>query len=96
MDNRITDETVEEMAALAKLELSENSLTLVRADMEQLLDYIARMEELDATNVEPLYAIGANECPLREDLITNDDGREQAMDNAPATTGELFVVPSSF
>ena len=54
MANIISDETMEYVGILAKLELSEEEKTQAKKDMETMLDYIDKLNELDTTGVEPM------------------------------------------
>ena len=54
MANVISDETIEYVGILAKLELSEEEKENAKKDMEEMLDYIDKLGELDTSSVEPL------------------------------------------
>ena len=54
MANIISDETIEYVGILAKLELSEEEKENAKKDMEEMLDYIDKLGELDTSSVEPL------------------------------------------
>ena len=56
MANVISDETIEYVGILAKLELSEEEKENAKKDMEEMLDYIDKLGELDTSGVEPLYS----------------------------------------
>ena len=53
MANVISDETIEYVGILAKLELSEEEKENAKKDMEEMLDYIDKLGELDTSSVEP-------------------------------------------
>ena len=52
--NKISDETIEYVGILAKLELSAEEKEAAKSDMEQMLDYIDTLNELDTTGIEPM------------------------------------------
>ena len=54
MANVISDETMEYVGILAKLELSDAEKEAAKKDMESMLDYIDKLNELDTSNVEPM------------------------------------------
>ena len=54
MANKISDETIEYVGILAKLELSDEEKEEAKADMEKMLDYIDTLNELDTTGIEPM------------------------------------------
>ena len=57
MAERITDETMEYVEILAKLELTEEERAQAKADMSRMLDYIDQLNELDTSGVEPMTHI---------------------------------------
>lgn len=95
MANHITDETIEYVGILAKLELSDEEKAQAKKDMGELLDYIDRMNELDTTGVEPLLHVFPLNNVFREDEVTNGDGSADTLRNAPLTRDGGFEVPKT-
>lgn len=93
MRNRISGETIEAVAILAKLELSEAEKEQARKDMERMLDYIDKMEELDTQGVEPVSHIFPVTNVFREDVVTNGDSRNEILQNAPGVKDGYFKTP---
>ena len=93
MANKISDETIEYVGILAKLELSDEEKEEAKADMEKMLDYIDKLNELDTKDVEPMSHISAAVNVFREDVVTNGDGREETLANAPQRKEDSFEVP---
>ena len=75
MANVISDETMEYVGILAKLELSKEEQKAARKDMERMLDYIDKLNELDTAGVEPMSHIFPVYNVFREDVVTNGDDR---------------------
>lgn len=96
MANIITDETIEYVSILAKLELSDEEREQAGKDMGRILDYIDKMNELDTSSVEPLSHILPVQNVFREDMVTNGDGSEAMLRNAPKEKNSMFVVPKTF
>ena len=94
MANIITDETIEYVGILAKLELSPLEREEAKKDMGRMLDYIDKLNELDTTGVEPMSHAFAVENVFREDEVTGGDGSEEMLRNAPARKGDMFAVPN--
>lgn len=93
---KITREIVRHTAELAKLDLdvlSEDDLTLLQSQLDDILDYVAQLEQLDTTDVEPTTHAVPIEIPLREDRPEPGPGRERIMQNAPQSEDGYFVVP---
>lgn len=95
MANKISDETIEYVGILAKLELSEAEKEAAKSDMEKMLDYIDTLNELDTTQVEPMSHVFPMNNVFREDVVTNGDNMEKTLANAPLRSGDSFKVPKT-
>ena len=93
MANRISDETIEYVGILAKLELSDSEKEAAKADMEKMLDYIDTLNELDTTGIEAMSHVFQVSNVFREDVVTNGDSREEMLANAPQRKDDSFEVP---
>ncbi len=96
MAHIISDETLENAAILAKLELSEEEKETAKSDMEKMLAYIDKLNELDTDGVEPLSHVFETVNVFREDIVTNKDGHEEVLSNAPEQKGRSFAAPKTF
>ena len=92
MANVISDETMEYVGILAKLELSEEEKAAAKKDMESMLDYIDKLNELDTSGVEPMSHVFPVHNVFREDVVTNG---EDTLANAPERRDRAFVVPKT-
>ena len=92
----ITDETIEYVGILAKLELSDEEKEQAKKDMGSMLDYIDKLNELDTTGVEPMSHVFPVNNVFREDVVTNGDDRDNILANAPEEKDGAFVVPKTF
>lgn len=95
MVNRISDETMEYVGILAKLELSEAEKQAAKNDMGRMLDYIDQLNELDTTGISPLSHIFPVNNVFREDVVTNGDDRAEILKNAPECKDGAFKVPKT-
>ena len=95
MANVISDETIDYVGILAKLELSDEEKEKAKKDMEELLDYIDKLNELDTSDVEPMSHVFPVNNVFREDVVTNGDGTKQTIANAPEKKDDSFVVPKT-
>ena len=93
MANIISDETIEYVGILAKLELSEEEKEKAKKDMGSMLDYIDKLNELDTAGVEPMSHIFPVYNVFREDVVTNGDDRDNMLKNAPAEKDGTYKVP---
>ena len=96
MENRMSDETIEYVGVLAKLELSDEEREQAKRDMGRMLDYIDQMNALDTEGIEPMSHAFPVENVLREDMVTNGDMRDALLANAPEEKDGMFVVPRTF
>lgn len=96
MNNIISDETIEYVGILAKLELSDEEKEQAKKDMGSMLDYIDKLNELDTTGIEPMSHVFSVQNVFREDIVTNGDDRENILKNAPAQKDDMFMVPKTF
>lgn len=96
MANVISDETIDYVGILAKLELSGEEKEQAKKDMGRMLDYIDKLGELDTAGVEPMSHVFPVQNVFREDVVTNGDMREQLLSNAPEEKDGMFMVPRTF
>jgi aspartyl-tRNA(Asn)/glutamyl-tRNA(Gln) amidotransferase subunit C len=91
---RITDTDVAYVANLANLELTAEERSHMVRDLNSILDYIDRLNELDTANIPPMaQAELGTLTALREDELLPCLPREAALKNAPDTDGKFFRVP---
>ena len=95
MANIISDETIEYVGILAKLDLSKEEKEKAKKDMGSMLDYIDKLNELDTEGVEPMSHVFPVKNVFREDVVTNGDDRENILKNAPESKNGSFVVPKT-
>lgn len=95
MANVIDDATIEYVGILAKLELSDEEKEQAKKDMASMLDYIDKLGGLDTTGIEPMSHVFPVENVMREDVVTNGDGSEETLANAPERHDTSFVVPKT-
>ena len=95
MANKISDETIEYVGILAKLELSGEEKENAKADMERMLDYIDTLNELDTEGTEPMSHVFPVYNVFREDIAEKGDGSGDTLANAPLVKEQGFKVPKT-
>lgn len=95
MANVVTDETIDYVGILAKLELNDEEREQAKQDMATMLDYIDKLNELDTDGVEPMSHVFPINNVFREDEVTNGDGREETLANAPEVKQDCILVPKT-
>jgi aspartyl-tRNA(Asn)/glutamyl-tRNA(Gln) amidotransferase subunit C len=90
---KITTEEVRRVAALARLELSEAEVERMTGQLDAILSYVAKLDELETTGVAVTTHPQAVVNAFREDEVRPSLTRERALANAPEQNGEAFIVP---
>ena len=93
MAKKIDESEVRKVAKLARLELSEAEVQEFTGQLSAILDYVAKMNELDTEGVEPLAHCLAISNVFREDRVGESLGPEATLANAPQRDGNFFKVP---
>ena len=91
--SRIRAEEVREIAVLARLDLSEPEIERMTVDLDAILTYVAALEDLDTSSVEPMTHAVPFDCPLRPDEARPSLSVEEALQNAPRREGNFFQLP---
>ncbi len=91
--SKITPEQVRHVALLARLSLTPDEEDRIRANMDEILGYIDKLNELPTEGIEPTAQVGDPGMPTREDAVTNHPDPEAMLANAPASERGYFKVP---
>ncbi len=89
----ITKNEVLHLAKLANLEFTEEEIDRFTLQIGSILDYVARLNELDTSAIEPTSHVESGSHALREDALRPSIPREEALANAPESDGSHFKVP---
>jgi aspartyl-tRNA(Asn)/glutamyl-tRNA(Gln) amidotransferase subunit C len=89
----VNDALVDKLAHLSKLTFSENEKKEIAHDLQRMIGFVEKLNELDLKEVEPLMHMSDEINVLREDKIENSISRNEALLNAPETDGQFFKVP---
>jgi aspartyl-tRNA(Asn)/glutamyl-tRNA(Gln) amidotransferase subunit C len=92
-ESKITLEQVRHVARLARLELSAQDENRLRADMDEMLAYVDKLNELDTRDVAPTTQVGEAGTPMRADEVTNEPAADAMLANAPSRDRGYFKVP---
>ena len=93
MPEKIDQSQVKKVAKLSRLELTGEEVDEFAGQLSAILGYMAKMNELNTDNVEPLAHCLPITNVLRKDQIKESLGTEKALANAPQRDGEFFKVP---
>ena len=92
----LSEKEVEHIAKLARLELTAEQKNLYREQLSSILDYIAKLRELDTTDVLPTAGGGLTQMRLRLDEPRPSLSTDGLLKNAPDTEEDQFKIPPVF
>ena len=89
----ITNEMVEKIAHLARLRIPEADKEAVKNELQQMIEFVDKLNELDTTGIEPLMHMSNKINSVREDEVKGSIPRVDALKNATVSDGVFFKVP---
>ena len=89
----VNDVLIENLAKLSHLSFDEEERKEIRADLQEMIAFIEKLNEVNTEGVEPLLHMSPNVNILREDVVQGSVSREEGLKNAPDTDGVFFKVP---
>ena len=93
VDDKIIKKAIEE--GVSAEEISTRYIKECKKDMADMLDYIDKLEELDTSGIEPMSHVFPVNNVFRDDVVTNGDGSEATLANAPVKKDGGFKVPKT-
>lgn len=93
MAEKIDIKTVDEIAHLARLEFNDEAKGEILNDMNRMLAFVDKLNELNTDNVEPLIYMTEERSVLREDEAKQTVTQQEALKNAPKKDSDYFKVP---
>ena|ERR1041385_1976044 len=93
MAQKIDIKTVDEIAHLARLEFKDEAKAEILNDMNRMLAWVDKLNELDTDKVEPLIYMSDERSVLREDEVKQTLTQKEALQNAPKKDSDYFKVP---
>ena len=89
----VNDALVDKLAHLAKLHFNNEQKTEIKDDLQKMIAFVEKLNELDTTGIKPLLHMSDEVNVLREDEVKGSISREAALQNAPQHDGQFFKVP---
>lgn len=90
---KITSDEVIHVAQLARLDLPDNEVEPMTEQLDRILTFVAKLEELDTKGIEPTTHALAIHNAFRPDKVSPSLDQQEALANGPLTNNEAFVVP---
>ncbi len=89
----INDALVDKLAMLSRLHFNETEKVSIKNDLQKMIRFVDKLNELDTAGIEPLMHISSNVNILREDEPVTGCSREEALLNSPLKDRQFFKVP---
>lgn len=89
----VNDAMVDKLTNLARLSFNDAEKQEIKTDLQRMIAFVEKLNELDLDGVEPLLHMSGEVNVLREDEIKGSVSREQALKNAPLHDDQFFKVP---
>lgn len=89
----VNDALIDKLADLSMLHFDEAQKAGIKKDLERMIGFVEKLNELDTDGVEPLLHVSENINVLREDEVKGSVTREDGLRNASVKSTEFFLVP---
>lgn len=89
----ISLDQVRRVAALARLAMSDDELSRMQHDIDAILGYVAELDRVDVTGIEPTFHAVPIDAPLRPDVVLPSLPVSEALSQAPEVESSGFAVP---
>ena len=89
----VNDALIEKLAHLSRLELKEAEKEEMKIELQKMIGFIDKLNELDTSGVEPLLHMSENVDIFRNDEVSGQISKEDVFKNAPLHDGDFFKVP---
>jgi aspartyl-tRNA(Asn)/glutamyl-tRNA(Gln) amidotransferase subunit C len=90
---KVNDALVEKLANLARLKFDDAEKEAIKDDLQKMIQFVEKLNELNTTGVEPLLHMSGNVNILRDDVIRGSISREEGLENAAIHDEQFFKVP---
>ncbi len=90
---KVTEEIVDHIAHLARLEFEGDKKVAIREDLERIISFMDKLQEIDTENVEPLVFMTNEVNRLREDEAIVSLSQDEVLKNAPKKDSDYFRIP---
>lgn len=90
---KVTDEMFDRVARLARLSFTAEERAEIKADLQKMISFVERLQQVDTAGIEPLTHMGSAINALREDIPGGMISKAAALQNAPLKDEHFFKVP---
>lgn len=89
----VDEATVRRIARLARIKISDAEARSLEAELSGILDWVAQLDEVDTSAVEPMTRVVAQAMKMRDDVVADGEIADLVTANAPSSEDNFFVVP---
>lgn len=89
----VTDEMIKNLADLSRLTFNPQETAEIKKDLQQMISFVDKLNEVDTSNVEPLLHMTDAVNIYREDAVQGSMQKNEALQNAPSADNNYFKVP---
>ena len=90
---KLDTNTINKIAKLARIRLSEDEAKVLLKDMNLILDWVEQLNEVNTDFVEPLANISSSTLPQRKDESKDMNSSDEILKNSPDKLEGYFAVP---
>lgn len=90
---KVDEKLVREIAALARLDLTNEETAMFVSQFKDILDYVSILNEVDTENIPPAYLSSANNSVTREDKIEASVPTNEFLTNVPQSKDDYVLIP---
>ncbi len=90
---KVDNMLIQNLASLSKLDFNESDLQKIKVDLENIFEFVKVLEKVNTDNIEPLIYMSDEINVIRNDEITTQVSKTDALKNAPSKNSDYFKVP---
>lgn len=90
---KVDDQLIARLAELSRLEFNESERHQIRQDLEKILSFMEKLNELDTEDVEPLVYVSEQTNVMRKDVVGDMLDKSDVLKNAPMKDDDYIKVP---
>lgn len=90
----VNNKLIQDIAKLSKLKFDDSAEEKMKADLEKMLAFVDKLNEINTEGVDPLIYMSEEVNVLREDKVTEETSQKDALKNAPEKDSDYFKVPT--
>ena len=90
---KITNEIIDHISHLARLEFNGDDKAEIKADMEKIISFMDQLKKVETDDIKPLVSVSENNNILREDIAIKTIDKAEAFANAPKKDSDYFRIP---